>query len=169
MSRTVSQRFRDLVFAQHGDDAIEILLTITHPALGTPLYITSGHPNVGRLSTDPLLYGTVSRGNTYQFVPFDIGLPDDDGDKPPAMEINLGNVGRETVPFLRSVRTSALFTVEIVLARYPDSVEITFPVFRLASANYDAQSVTLSLVTDDLTSEAFPPDRFSAARFPGLF
>lgn len=167
MSRTVSLTLRQAINAQQSGEVAFLLLTITHPDIDETLRF-SGDPTT-RLSIDPLLYGTVSRGNTFYFVPFSTVLPDDKDESPPQAQLTLDNVNRDTIALLRSTDTPASVTMELVLVTNPDTVEVIYPVLDLVAATYTAQSVTMTLQIEPLMTEPFPAGIFDPASFPALF
>ena len=165
--RSISDRFKAALFKENTDEVTTALITITHPDLPTTLRFSSNPSQ--RLSTEPLAYGTISRGETFDYVPMKFTLPADQDDAPPTIDIIIVNVGRETVPLLRSTLTPASVTVEIILDAYPDDVEATFPEFDLVSAPYEGETATLSLAVDTMQTEPYPAGTFSPSGFPGLF
>ncbi|OCC01716.1 hypothetical protein BA190_27530 [Labrys sp. WJW] len=165
--RTLSARFRAALYRENMEEVPAMLITITHPDLTTPLHFSSDPTE--RISTEPLLYGTVSRGTQYNFVPFQVTLPADQDDAPPTIDITLSVVGREAVPLLRSAIEPPSVTLEIILAQYPDDVEAVFPDFDLVSASYGGDSATISLAIDSMASEPFPAGSFTPSYFPGMF
>jgi hypothetical protein len=167
MSRTVSVTMRDAMFAQESGQVIVTLLTITHPQLSAPFYISSDPTQV--VSYTPLIYGTVSRGLTYTFIPFSVILPDDKDESPPAAKLVLDNTARELIPLLRSTGTPATIKLEQVLASAPNAVEISYPELDLVSMDYEAGQITLTLEINALLFEPFPAGTFNPADFPGLF
>jgi len=168
MSRDLSAAFKAALLAERSSETIAALITIEHDDLDTPLRISTDPTQ--RITTDPLVYGTVSRDETYYFLPIEeLTLPEDAQDAPPAMRITFSNVSRDSITLLRSTTTPAKVTVEIVLASDPDQVETSFPDFDLTNADYDAAWVTLSLTLDALATEPFPAGSFTPASFPGLF
>ena len=60
--RVLSLNFREAIFGPESGEVPIFLLTITHPDLDEPVYLTTDATE--RLGTDPLTYGTVSRGVT---------------------------------------------------------------------------------------------------------
>lgn len=170
MSRTVSLTFRQEFNAEQTGDVPVCLVTITHPSLGAPIYLSSDP--TARISVDPLVYGTESRSNSYMFLPMAATLPDDSDGTPPAIKIVIDNVSRELVPTVRSAGPTGIrakVTVELVLASDPDTVEASWPAFDLTAAPYDSGSVTLTLSLNALAVEPFPSGVFSPAGFGGLF
>ncbi|MBB6011870.1 hypothetical protein HNR59_001215 [Aquamicrobium lusatiense] len=165
--RTVSDTFRHAMFDQQTDELPVLLLTISHPDLGSVWRLSSD--NADLLDAEEQLRGTISRGQNYYFFPMDVSLPEDGEDASNVIQITLDNVTREITPLLKSTVTPASVTIEIVLASAPDEVEIEFPDFELASADVDAGSVVLSLTVDTMASEPFPADNFTPSSFGGLW
>jgi hypothetical protein len=159
--------FREAMHAQETGEIPIALLTITHPDLAEPIRLSGD--NTERLTTDPLVYGTVSRSNDYLFIPFRLVLPDDHDETAPQASLELSNITREHVAIMRSIVLPASVMIEIVLVSDPDEVEITFPSFDLTKADYDANVMTLSLSMDPMITEPFPAHSFDPASFPGLF
>src|SRR5215203_1946511 len=127
MPRTLSLDFRAAMNAQETGEVPVSLLTITHEDLVEPLRISSDP--TARLTTDPLQYGTVSRGETYLYIPFQLSLPEDSEEAGPQAQLILQDIDRELIPLIRSASTPPQVLMEIVLASAPDDVEIEFPSF----------------------------------------
>ncbi|MBB3297906.1 MULTISPECIES: DUF1833 family protein [unclassified Rhizobium] len=167
MSRNVSDRFREVVYAQETDEVVICLLTVTHEDLGTPIYLSSDPTE--RLSDDPLIYGTNSRGNEYLFLPFEFTLPDDDSDSPPRVQLSMDNTDRSLVTILRSIATPADIKVELVLASDLSTIEIQLPALQLSDVTMDDGRISATLVADALINEPHPAQLFTPGSFPGLF
>jgi len=167
MPRSVSMNFREAMHSQETSEIPAALLTITHPDLEDPIRLSGD--NTERLTTDPLVYGTVSRGEEYLFIPFRLVLPDDHDETAPQASLELSNITREHIAIMRSIVLPASVMIEIILVSDPDEVEITFPAFDLTKVDYDANVMTLSLSMDPLITEPFPAHSFDPASFPGLF
>lgn len=165
--RVLSLNFREALFAQESSDVPIFLLTITHPDLATPILLTTDPTS--RITTDPLVYGTVSRGQTFLYAGVDVTLPDEQDRSPPASKLVVSNVTRELIPLARSISTPAAVMIEAVLASAPDTVEMTFPALDMTNLLYDAMALTFDLTTDALATEPYPAGNFSPAYFPGLF
>jgi hypothetical protein len=154
---SVSEALRRAVHAQETDEVFLVLVTIEHPEL----------QQIIRVSSDAV--HTVSRGETYLAIPFDLQLPEDGEDRPPRARLTIDNVSREIVLALRQIQAAPTVTMEVVRASEPDLVEASFPFFRLQDVRYDALVVEGELGVEDLTSEPFPAARFVPSLFPGLF
>lgn len=165
--RTVSANFRKALFDQESAEVPIFLVTITHDSLATPIRLSTDATE--RLSETPLTYGTTSRGDEYLFVGMEIAIPDEGDRMSPASKLTIQNVSRELIPLARSVTTPPRVAIECVLASDPDTVEFSIPIMEMAGLQYDAATLTFSLVVDALSSEPFGAGRFTPAGFPGLF
>jgi hypothetical protein len=155
------------IFSQQTEEAAVALLTITHPST-SEVWRLSNDPSV-RQSTDPLVYGTHSRGQFFLFIPFSLVLPESSDESPPSARIVLSNVERELIPLLRSFHEPSTLTIEIVLSNNPDTVEVRLTDLQVLTCQYDSQQVVLSLGAPLLAVEPYPWGSFSPSAFPGLF
>lgn len=170
MSRPVTDAFKAAAFAQETGEVVVTLLTITHPDMEETIRISSDPTQRLDGSGDPQpIYGTISRGEQYLFVPFDLTLPDEQDETAPNAKIRLSNVGREVMELVRSVDTPAKIVLEILLGSDLETVEVAFPELHIAQAEYTAGELTLGLVVDFLSEIPFPGGTFGPAYFPGLF
>lgn len=167
MSRTTSANFRSAAFSNETDEVVICLLTITHEEMAEPLRLSSDPTQ--RISENPLAYATVSRGETFVFLPFEFTLPADQDDVPPRVALNLANADRALIGLLRTISSPLQIKVEVVLASSPDEVEVDLPIMQLSEIDYDAQGVRANLVIDGMQTEPFPSGQFDRGRFPGLF
>ncbi|MCW5697379.1 MAG: DUF1833 family protein [Bauldia sp.] len=172
MARTLSSAFLEAISAEETGKVVVFLVTITHEDLGTPLRFSSD-PTQRLLDgdsqeLDPVQYGTISRGQTYIFIPMRPVLSDDSEDTPPTARLVIDNVDREMVALLRSTSEQADVKIELVFADSPDTVEVTIPAMNLFNAEYDALEITLLLGIDSMASEPFPAGTFGPGAFPGL-
>lgn len=167
MSRTLGDVLRAAMFAQQTGEGAGILITITHPDAATPIRLSSD-PTV-RLSTTPLMYGTVSRGEQFLFVGMDTRPPDEKDQAPPRSRLVLSHVGREAVALARSVVSPPQAKIEIVRLRAPNVVEIAFPELDMTSVEWDIDQISFDLQADALSAEPYPSGTFDPAHFTGLF
>lgn len=168
---TVSLNFREAAFAAETGRVLIALLTIDHPDLAEPIRIsTDPTQRLEELTTDEeVVYGTVSRGETFLFCPVRIRLPDDKDDGPGEMTLEVDNVHRDLTATIRSIFTPASITVEMVMDNDLDTVEAQWPEFLLTNISYDATTITGTLKLETLEREPFPAGSFSPAYFRGLF
>lgn len=165
--RQLSAGFLAGMFDQETDEVVVCLLTVTHPEIGSPIYLSSDPTT--RIALDPLIYATTSRGNEYLYLPFDFTLPEDKSDSPPRIQLSMDNTDRSLVAVLRSISSPATILVELVLASDPDTVEIAMPSLELSDVSMDQGRIVATLVADALVNEPHPARQFTPGAFPGLF
>lgn len=167
MARNLSPGFIAGLYSQESDEVVICLLTVTHADIGDPIYLSSDPTT--RLSDDPLIYGTESRGQQYIYLPFEFTFPDDRSDSPPRVQLTMDNIDRSLVTILRSFSTPASVMMEIVLASDLDAVEITMPALQMSDVTIDDHTISATLVADALVNEPHPAGQFTPGSFPGMF
>lgn len=167
MARAVSNETRRALYAQESDTVIAVLMTFSHPELTEPVRISTD--TTERITLDPLRYGTISRGETYYFVPVSVVLPDEIPASDPRAALEIDNTDRALIEIVRSISSPPSVTLELINASFPDVVEIEFPQMIVSGVTYDAEIVTFQLVVDGLFTEPFPATKFLPNNFPGLF
>lgn len=165
--RVLSLNMRQALFSQETGEIVIFLLTITHPELEAPIYLSTDPTT--RFSDVPLVYGTTSRGVQFFYAGIDITLPDEQDKAPPASKLTIANVTRELIPLARSVSTPPSVKIEAVLASDVDGVEMIWPAMDMSNLTYDASFLQFDLTMDALVTEPYPSGTFSPAAFPGLF
>lgn len=164
--RTVSSKFRKALYAQETDEVAACLMTITHPELGEPIRVSTDPTT--RLSVEPLLYGTKSRGQDYLFVPMEVVVPGEE-DQAQEAKLEVDNTDQGLINAIRSISNAALVKLEIVLPSDPDVVEREYPALMISHVEYDERTVRFTLALDALTTEPYPGTAFIPSMFPGLF
>ncbi|WP_283471919.1 hypothetical protein [Methylosinus trichosporium] len=129
-----------------------LLLTITHPDLDAPVYLSTDPTD--RLSVDPPSYGTVSGDITYLYVQMTAVLPDDNPKTPRRTSLEFGNVDASYVALARSFLTPARVDMALVFVSDPNAVMKRFARMWLTRASG----------TD--TTIAFDIGRFRADNIP---
>lgn len=148
------------------------LLTISHPQWTDPIRLSTDPTELLRIdeTTGTPMYGTVSRGNAYEYLPIKAILPDSRDETPPECKLVLDNVSRFVAPHLLTVDKDApRITVDVVLASSPDVVDQQWPDMDLQSTNLDVQSAEAKVGMDTASSEPVPWLRFVPAYFPNIF
>jgi hypothetical protein len=165
--RTLSLNFRRALFAQESGEVPIFLLTITHPLLASPILLSTDATT--RITTVPLVYGTISRSQTFLYAGVSVQLPDEQDRQAPAAKLIIENVTRDLIPTARSIASPASVKIEAVLASAPDTVELTFPALDMSNLQYDQATLQFDLTMDALVTEPFPAGTFGPANFPALF
>jgi len=157
LSRTLSSAMLQAINAEETDDAILVLVEITHPNLAEPIRVTSDGVD------------TVSNGNTFVSCPFEFEMPSEEDDSEMVGTLRVDNVDREIVQAVRTVATPPKVTVQIVRAADPDTIEVEWPEWDMVHAEYDVLKVTGKLSVESWTQEPFPAGKMDPSRFPGIF
>lgn len=173
--RTLTIDMIKALTGQQTDEVFVVLVTFSVWNNTTQVYDVaarfSSDPTV-RHSLTPLVYKTVSNGNDFFYVPMGITLPNDSEGSPTAATLSVSNVGLELINALRSMKVGgipATVDMNIVLASAPNTPGYTLPTLDMVQADWDEQSVTMTLVVEALDHEPFPAGNFDAAGFPALF
>lgn len=157
MSRNVSDEFYEAVFDQETDQAFLILLTLDSPEMTSPIRVTSDGVD------------TESNGNTYIAFPFSINLHDQDSEQIPKVKIAIDAVDRRVVEELRNTRDPITVTMEVVLSRDPDTVEVGPIDYTLRNVTVTTQVIEGTLKFGQFQNVNFPSGTFNPIDFPGLF
>lgn len=143
------------------DDAVLLLVTITHPTIETIRVVNNTPAEDG--SGD-----IVSRGETYQAYPFHPELPNN-VDEQPRARITIANIDRRISESLMNLDSSPLIAFEIIAASDPDNVLLRFPRFELVDVTWDAVTVSGELTQASFASEPFGFVRVIPSLFPALY
>lgn len=158
--------FKQAAYAQETDQVFIALLTITSDELTEPIYIASDPYQMLPVAN---VYGVVSQGHEFVFLPFDITLPRDDKTGTVSAKIEIENIDREIVAVVRSIRKPAMMKIQVVMSRDVEEIELEFADFQLRNVSYDAEWIQGDLTLDYWGLEPFPSGRFTPSGFPGLF
>lgn len=168
MSRTLSL---NMIAAMHARETSKVpifLLTIEHPLLATPWRLSTDPTS--RLSIDPLVYGTHSRGEDYLYVGARVTVPDDKDRSPPTSKITIFDINQDLIPLVRSVQSPPpTVKMEIVLSDALNVVELEVPKLEMINVDGTRESLTFECTVDLLLNETYPAYTFNPSYFPGLF
>lgn len=111
----------------------------------------------------------VSRGMEFQAYPFELTLPDDTPDKLPTVSLQISNVDRAIMIWLRAFATPPQLMVEVITNVNYDVVERAIGFLKLEFIDYDALNIKGTLAVDNGLNRRFPGDDYDPVQFPGLF
>ena len=154
---TYSANFIEAVVSQNTDEVFLFLLTLDHDDLASPIRVVNNVENI------------TSNGNVYTAFPFELILPQDDGDTLPQVIISLSNVDLSLVDEIRSLTGALTVTLEVVLASSPNTIEMSIDGMQTISIQYDAQKIEATCQVEDTLNLIFPSDAYLPFNFPGLF
>lgn len=167
----VSLNFRQAAYGSETGRVIIALISITHSSLAEPIMLSSDPTQrLEEYTTDEeVIYGTVSNGNKYIFLPMRIKLPDDTDQGPGDITLELDNLHRDYITAIRNVFTPVSVNIALILDNTPDIIEAQWPEFYLTNIKYDANVITGTLKLETLMGEPFPSGKFTTSYFPGIF
>ena len=172
MSRltTMSPEAIKQLFSPDADSTLVCLMTV---------YDTDGVTAVARIADnyltrisetdDDVIYGVVSRGDSFNFLPLRITPPSEDSDSPTRCTVTLQDVTRHITPIIRSITSPPKVKLEWVLSKTPELVEVAHDDLFITNFQYDAQQVTAELSAIDMDREPIPAYSFTPQFNPGLF
>lgn len=169
MSRTLSAAALRTVLSTESSDDLMVLVTLTGGGINVPIRLSDNYTQRISETADEVLYGTVSRGNNYIFLPLEITMPSQESGALPRASIVLHDVTRYVLPHLRQLTGPPNVTLEVVLTSQPDIVEASFTGLKLGSISYNKDTISADLIVDGLEREPFPCHSFLPSSFPGLF
>lgn len=143
------------------DEAVLVLLTITHPSI-EPIRVVNNAPAEDG-SND-----IVSRGETFIAFPFTPELPADDEDQPTA-RLRIANVDRRISESLMALTSPPELAFEIIRSSTPDTVLRRFARFELRNVTWDALEVSGELMQASFAAEPWPNIRVVPSLFPAMF
>lgn len=152
----VTQGFRDAAFAESTDEAVLVLLTLSHASFPTV-----------RLVNNP--EAVTSRGNVFSPFPFLVTPHREDGDSFSGATLQIDNVSRELIAEIRGLTSPADVVMELVIASEPDTVQRGPWRFVISRVSYDALVISAELGVELVLDEPYPGDRYDPAHFPGLY
>lgn len=168
--RNLSAEALKALFSPEGDSDLFILLTIYAADGVTPiLNLSDGYTQRLSETTQDILYGVISNGVEYTFLPMEISLPSEEEGRAPKCSIVIKDIVRYLIPTIRNLAYSPKIKLQLVLSKTPNVVEVSYSGFYITSFNYNAEQVTAELSMIDYEREPFPAHSFSPAYFPGLF
>ena len=157
MPRPLTTAARRALYSQETDVGFIVLLTINHSSLSEPLRFAAWDKDVS------------SRSENYIKFPFTITFPQDSVNSPPRAQLSIDNVDRQIVKTLRTIKTRATVTVEVVTTEDFNIVEASYSGFELRDVQYNTFTVTGSLEPEMFLREPFPFRRFTPGAFRGVF
>lgn len=168
----LSPRTTAALMQQETGDSDIVLMTVTHESWNGQAMRFSTHPTtLLRLdeTTGLPIYGTVSRGNEYIYVPVQVSLPNSADERPPEAHIIISNISRELSPYIKLVdKTPPKITLEVVNTGTPNIVEMSFADLDFDTTTWDASTMDIKIVNYTANSEPVPYLRFSLGYFQNM-
>lgn len=165
--RSISALMMSELFKSNSGVKVLILVTMTHPTVPGVLRICNEATT--RLTDQPLRYGTISNGNTFQYVPFDILLPDDMDKKATSSQLIVSNLSQDLVDNFRLYRGPGNVTIQLALSSTPNVIEIQWVNMNIRGVSGTIQLLTVDFGINSMEREPYPADKFTPSGFPAVF
>lgn len=155
------------VLSQEIDKVFIVLVQLSHSDLVEDIFISSDPtqtlPEAG-------VYGTISNGQEYIFLPFQIVLQEQSDNLLARAKIVFDNIDRAIMVAIRGAGNSKpIVNIKIIMASNPDHVERELPNLRLDNVKANAFTIEAELTPRIMQNEQFPFKTFNQAGFPGIF
>ncbi|NDG29865.1 hypothetical protein EB118_07185 [bacterium] len=137
--------------------------------LGTPSTSDDITYDTFTTTDDDIVYGVVSRGENYIYIPMQITLPDESDGSAPRATITFYNITGHLTPFIRTINNPLPIKLEVIVAEYPDEVEVSFSDLYLMAVTYNKEQILAEITILGVDREPFPQHNFTPLYFPGLF
>lgn len=162
----VSQNFRREAFARETGEVLIALITITADNLTQPIYVASDAYEMLPVAG---VYGVVSRGQEYIYLPFSMETPRDDSTGLVNAKIQITNVSRDIIAAVRTAQRGIRMKFEMVISSDVDYVEDSFDGLELVDVSYNALMIEGNLNVDYFSREPFQSASYTPGNTPGLF
>ena len=148
-----------------------LLLSLSHPELAEDACISSDSTTrIPGLTTDrDVVYGTVSQSVSYIYCPVSISWPDDFEGAAPRSTLTIGNIGQMLTEPIRSISTSPVVRMQLVISTNTDRVDMSFDDLRFESIDINTLSISGELSLDMMETEPSPPWTCTPSTTPGIF
>lgn len=153
-----SSEFKINVNKLNADEAILVLLEITHPYLSEPLRLVNDNKDI------------VSMSNNYMAMPFDITRQDDIQGELPQISLKISNVGRSLVKWIDSSGggRNSVISLKLVRRSSPDLIEENL-VLGIQRITISTEIVSFSLIVQNNLVKRAMKYIYEIKRSPGLF
>lgn len=166
--RSLSATAIQATHAEETDNGVIILLTIDHEDLPEPILISSDATERIEELDREIVYGTVSRGDSYVFYEFEMVLPSDEEDGIPNTTLSIANVDQKITDTIRELTSPPVVLLEMVMMKSHDTVQFSLPEFRLTDVEWDRTSVQGTISMDALLGEKMGFS-YRPTTHPGVF
>lgn len=160
----------EALFALESTDTLISLITIYDPVTELPVIrICDNFTQRLTETVQEVVYGTVSNGLQFVFVPVQITLPSEDSDGSSKFSLSISDVTRELTPIIRELSGPPKVLLQLALKSQPSVIEAEFSDFYISSITYNSDQVVCEMSLINYQVEPFPVFSFTPKYFPGLF
>lgn len=170
MTVSLTDATKETLLASESGECLIFLISINHLDFAQPARVCTAALQRVEETDEDVVYGLVSDGRTFIYVPSaSITPPTDDDETPPAIGLSLARFD-EVVEAIRSIGVGLpTADVEMVLSTSPDLIEAAWPEFNLQDVSITSSEINGTLGLDNYETEPGCPLSFTPATCPGLF
>ena len=152
ISPTAKQKMNDV----HSDAVFLWLLTLQNQDIA-PIFVVNNNENI------------TSNGQEFIAYPFELVLFDSDGDKLPTMRLSIDNVDRDFLELIIGTTSEITVTADLIEASQPDVIEMSVEGMSLQHVNATANTISGTLVIQNILNTRYPRDVMSRDQYSGLY
>lgn len=153
-----SSRFVAAFLAPETSECPVVLVTITHASFAGPMRFNDSGADL------------ISNGNLFEGRAQQVALPGEGAEAASrAGRIVIDDTDQLLVAPLRNAGNKPFVRLDVVLAAYPDDIEVSWPGLRVTSMRAVGGQIELDLARRDDSGEIWPYQGFTPHRTPGLF
>lgn len=171
--RTISQAALDAIFSTESQEDLICLVTIFDPSTDNSTVLArlsnSWTTRLDDSSDSDIVYGVISGGYQFIYLPLQITLPTEEEANAPRASLVLYDATQHLVPIIRTLNGQPKVQLDLVLTSNPDTVEVSYTDLFLSSITYNANEIRADLAAVNYALEPFPTHSFTPQYFPGLF
>jgi hypothetical protein len=157
---------RQELFREFTSDVAVVLITVEHASLDAPIYLSSDATEM--ITRDPLVYGTRSRGNVYQFVFVGTVMSSDQAEGPRAAQLQFDDLSGDIGRVLQELVGIATATLELVRSTDPDTVEERYTNLQFTTSSGEEQTIAVQVERKSGYREPWPAHRQIKNFAPGI-
>ena len=147
---------KEALYAENTDLAFIELMTINHPDLDAQIRVVNGNDEV------------VSNGNTYQPFPFQMQLPDDDGERLGTATLELRNVDLIFSRTVRQITSPPTMDFQLIMSNDLDDVQMEYVGLTTQSVDYNANTIRFYLSYEDILNLSYPYQTYNKVNFTNI-
>lgn len=114
-------------------------------------------------------YGCMHKGKHYFYLPFSMPLPTSEPGQAPKSSIELNNLTREMMPYIRQIKGRPDVRIIVVHTSDLDIIQAEFTGLQIANFDYNEETITADLGMNMLTDTAYPAHNYTPDWCPGMF
>lgn len=156
MPRNISPVAKQKMNDVHSDAVFLWLLTLQNQDIA-PIFVVNNNENI------------TSNGQEFIAYPFELVLFDSDGDKLPTMRLSIDNVDRDFLELIIGTTSEITVTADLIEASQPDVIEMSVDGMSLHHVNATANTISGTLVIQNILNTRYPRDVMSRDQYSGLY